>query len=258
VLAKSRIENLRHKNERSMSFEKCAEHLTKAFTTLDEDEDESHSDRQKVEKLLQGVMTSDTELMGSEAVIAQIHPRDFAGACAYFSQQVSRLHGGAQLENQRSRRCQISEVCSDRGRGRGRGRGRARLGGRGGGRFGRGTGRGGRGDRTTMINGVDVSDPTRQFNDQEWAALEHNGGGAHVVQARERMLHSGRGRGRGDGGRGCGRGHQQRNASAVNAEQQAAPQDVQSQAGSDNQNNQGRGERGGRNGRGFGRNACRG
>jgi len=258
ALAKSRIKNLHCKNERSMSFEKCAEHLMKAFAALDKDEDESCSDRQKVEKLLQGVMTSDTELMGSKAVIAQTCPRDFAGACAYFSQQVSRLHGGAQLENQRSRRRQISEAHSDRGRGRGRGRGRARLGGRGGGRFGRGTGRGGRGDRTTVINGVDVSDPTRQFNEQEWAALEHNGGRAHVVQARERMSHSGRGRGRGDGGRGCGRGHQQRNASAVNTEQQAAPQDVQSQAGSNNQNNQGRGERGGRNGCGFGRNACRG
>ena len=52
ALAKARIDSLHYKNERSMSFEKYTEFLTKAFTTLEKDEDERLSNRQKVDDLL--------------------------------------------------------------------------------------------------------------------------------------------------------------------------------------------------------------
>ncbi len=52
-----------------LSFEKVMEILSKSFSTLDKDRDESQ------------------------------YANDFSGACNYFSAQVSRLHGGAQLEN---------------------------------------------------------------------------------------------------------------------------------------------------------------
>ena len=59
-----------------------------------------------------------------------------------------------------------------------------------------------------MINGVDVSDPTRNFTADGWTSLCWNGGWAYIAQVRERMKkrgHRGRG-GERDGGReyGCG------------------------------------------------------
>jgi len=244
-LAKSRIEGLHYKNEQSMSFEKYTELLTKAFTTLDKDADVRYSQRQKVEKLLKGISTSDTELTACKAIISHQYSRDFPGACAHFSQEVARLHGGAQLENQKNRKRRVSDVNSGRGGGRGRGRGGGR-GGRGGGRGGRqGRGGGGHGGgRGTVINGIDVSNPTRSFTDVEWEALGYNGGRAYVAQARERMNGGGGGR---DGGRGRGGGGG-RNISATDTGNADEGQEEDAPAGG-----AGRGDRGGRNGRGFGR-----
>ena len=247
-LAKSRVESLHYKNEQSMSFEKYTELLTKCFTTLNKDPDERVSARQKVERPLKGIGTPDTELLACKAVISQNYRMDFSGACAYFSQEVARLHGGAQLENRKNRKRRISDVSSGRGgrsgRARGGGRGRGRSGERGGrGRSGRGRAQG-RG-AATVINGIDVTDPTRPFTDTEWEALGYNGGRAYVKQARERI--SGRGRGR-DAGRGGG----QRNVGELSMDQTG--HDPAAEETADN-TGRGNGERGGRNGRGFGRNA---
>lgn len=254
-LSKARVESLHYKNEQSMSFEKYTELLTKCFTTLDKDPDERVSARQKVERLLKGINTPDTELQACKAVISQNYRADFAGACAYFSQEVARLHGGAQLENRKQRKRRVSEVSSGRGRS-----GRGRFGGRGRGRYGERGGRSGRGARGqsssqgrgngTIINGIDVTDPTRTFEDHEWESLGYNGGRAYVMQARERI--NGRGR-----GRDTGRGRGQRNASATSSTEHTgssvAAEETDTTAGT----GRGNGERGGRNGRGFGRNAYR-
>ena len=118
-LAKSRVESLHYKNEQSMSFEKYTELLTKCFTTLDKDPDEKVSERQKVERLLKGINTPDAELLACKAVISQNYRANFPGACAYFSQEVARLHGGAQLENRKNRKRRVSEVTTGRGGGGG-------------------------------------------------------------------------------------------------------------------------------------------
>jgi hypothetical protein len=86
-----------------MSFEKCTEIMTKCFNTLHKDVDQRFSDRQKVEKLLTAIRCQDAELLAAKAVIDQQYPRDFIGACGYFSQQVARIHGSAQLEYKQSR-----------------------------------------------------------------------------------------------------------------------------------------------------------
>ena len=97
------------------------------------------------------------------------------------------------------------------------------------------------------INGIDVSDPKRDFTGDEWGALGQNGGRAYVMQARSRIngRGGGRGRGRGRGGR---RVHfEERNIGAVS-------HNVGNQQGrepSDGLN----GDRSGRNRRGFGRGA---
>ena len=209
-MAKATLQSLHYKNEWSMSFERYSELLTKVFVSLDKDLDEALSNQQKIEKLLKGINTPDTELTASKAVIMLNYPYDFTRACSYFSQQVSRLHGRAQLENKKYRKRRISEVRTRGGHGQG-GCGRYERGGR---RSGRG-GRGGRGGRDqVVINGIDVSDPTRSFTNDEWSKLARNGGQAFVMQARERMAGRGGRAGGRDGGHDGGRGRGgQRNAS---------------------------------------------
>jgi hypothetical protein len=202
AIAKARLNQVHYRNERSMSFEKCTEIMTKCFNTLHKDPDQRYSDRQKVEKLLKAIKCQEPELLAAKAVIDQQYPRDYIGACGYFSQQVARIHGSAQLEykNSRSKKRGIYAIDSRSQRG---GRARGRTGNRSG-RGGRGRGgRGGRNQATHVINGIDVSDPNRSFTAQEWEALGPNNGRSIVLQMRERL----NGRGNRDGrGRGRGRG----------------------------------------------------
>jgi hypothetical protein len=178
------------------------------------------------------------------------HRENSAEACAYFGAEVARVHPTAQMETQGWKKRHISEVTSGRGDGRerGRGRSRGRYGGRGDGRDG-GRGRGGGLQSRTVINGVDASNPTRSFTDQEWDSLGYDGGRAYVVQARERMNNRGGGRGQ-DGGR--GRYGQRGVGSAQRGDQQAETEQVGS---TESTGGRGRSKRGGQNGRGFGRNA---
>jgi hypothetical protein len=99
AMAKARVKSLFYKIERSLSFEKVMEILSKSFSTLDKDPDERYLECQKVEKLLQCIQKPDMEVVAQKSVIASQYANDFSGACNYFSAQVSRLHGGAQLEN---------------------------------------------------------------------------------------------------------------------------------------------------------------
>jgi hypothetical protein len=247
-IAKSRLDGLHYRNERSMSFEKCTELMTKCFNTLHKDIDQRYSERQKVEKLLKAIRCQDSELLAAKVVIDQQYPRDFIGACGYFSQQVARIHGPAQLEYKQSRHKKRGIYAIDSRAGRG---GRAR------GRFGQRSGRGGRnyqrrGGRTynrgNTINGIDVTDPNRNFTAQEWEALGPNGGRTMVMQMRERANNRG-----GRDGRGRGReqargwGNAGRNVSFAGVNDQT--EDTSELTNTQNS------ERGGRNGRGFGRGA---
>lgn len=82
-----------------MSFEKCTKIMTKCFNTHHKDPDQRFSDWQKVEKLLKAIRCQDVELLVAKAIIHQQYPQDYIGAwCGYFSQQVARIHGSAQLE----------------------------------------------------------------------------------------------------------------------------------------------------------------
>jgi hypothetical protein len=230
AMAKSKLENLHYKNEDSMSFERCTEIMTKCFNTLHKDPDQRFSDCQKVEKLLKAIRCSDSELLAAKAIIDQNFPRNFIGACGYFSQQVARIHGPAQLEYHQSRHRKrgISAVNTRPNRG-GRGRGRFEncSGGRGGGQGDHGWG--GRGGRSYghVINRIDVLlDPNRSFTAQEWEALGPDGGRTTVMQMRERL--SGRGgresRGQGRGARGVGTN--ERNVSATNTQEYEGEDDA--------------------------------
>jgi len=164
-----------------MSFKKVMEILLKLFSTLDKDPDERYMECQKVKKLLSCIQTPDVELLLQKSVIALQYAENFAGACNYFSVQVSWLHSGAQLENCRYKKRNVSVMygCSSRdgrcGHGRGCFGGHGRFGGLGrGGHSGGGSGGGCR--RGNVINGVNVSDPTCQFLHEEWNQLSYNNG----------------------------------------------------------------------------------
>jgi hypothetical protein len=192
AMAKAKIKNLFYKNERSLTFKKVMEILSKSFSILDKDPDERLSEHQKVEKLLSCIQTQDMEMVAQKLIIASQYPNDFLDACNYFSAQVSRLHAGAQLENSKyNNKRNISAM-------QGRGGGRGNCGHSGG--CGNGNG------SITKINGVDVSDPTRSFTNEEWEQLAWNGGHQYVTQAHERMNRLGRGCG-GEGGHSCGGSH---------------------------------------------------
>jgi hypothetical protein len=157
-----------------------------------------------------------------------------------------RIHGPAQLEyrNSRNKKRGIYAIDSRSQRG-GRARGRT------GNRSGRGgRGRGGRQQPSHIINGIDVSDPNRNFTAQEWEALGPNNGRSIVLQMRERA------NGRGNrGGRGPARGRGRDNERTVSAAGEGERErDVHFEDDA-NRDNGTRNERGGRNGRGFGRGA---
>jgi transposase-like protein len=179
AIAKSRLDTVHYRNERSMSFERCTEIMTKCFNTLHKDPNQRYSNCQKVEKLLKAIRCTDPELLAAKAIIDQNFPCNFIGACGCFSQQVARIHGPAQLEywQSRHRKRGISAVDTRPTRGgRGRGRFGNRSGGRGNGRGDHRRGRGGHSYGNHVINGIDVSDPNRSFTAQEWEALGPNGG----------------------------------------------------------------------------------
>jgi hypothetical protein len=84
AIAKAKLDTLHYRNERSMSFERCTEIMTKCFNTLHKDPDQRYSDRQKVEKLLKAIRCQDAELLAAKVVVDQQYPRNFIGACGYF------------------------------------------------------------------------------------------------------------------------------------------------------------------------------
>jgi hypothetical protein len=126
---------------------------------------------------LKTIRCQDAELLAAKAVIDQQYPPDFIGACGYFSQQVARIHGSTQLEYKQSRNKNHGVYAIDTHVGRGS---RAR------GHFGRGCNQGARGNNAgrgisgggaqVIINGIDVTDPNRNFTAQEWEALGPNNG----------------------------------------------------------------------------------
>ncbi len=191
AMAKAKIKSLFYKNECSLSFEKVMVILSRSFSTLDKDPDERYSECQKVDKLLQCIQMPDMEVVALKSVIESQYANDFSGACNYFSAQVSHLHSGAQLENSKYKKSKhnVSAMYGHGGRDGSRGGGcgcfggHGRFGGCGGGRSG-GQGGGGN-DRSTITIGVDVSDLTQNFMDEEWRKLVYNGRWLYVAQACE-------------------------------------------------------------------------
>jgi hypothetical protein len=73
---------------------------------------DTRSDRLKVEKLLKAIRCTAPELIAANVFVERQHGHNFVDACGYFSQQVSRVHGPAQLEYRQSKsRKQARHLC---------------------------------------------------------------------------------------------------------------------------------------------------
>ena len=241
--AEAQLMRLHYKSEASFPFEKYVTRLYECFEAL-EDNKQGLIDAQKVKKMLENVSSTNMEVISLKTVIRERYPNDFAQASTHMAGQIALIFPAAQSEVRNKRR--IAAVDSRGGRGDGRG--------------GRGRGR-----RTTMLNGVDVSDPTRSFTPDEWGKLQEGG---HLRYINELRNSGSRGRGRGRGGRYGNRGGRggrggrgrddNRNVSTVDSEltedggdASAAPS---TGTGRGSRGGSSRGGRGGRGGASFGGN----
>ncbi len=188
--AKEEIAKLHYKDKKVFPFECYVTKLKESFFVLVKDKDENLMDKQRVDVLMRGIKLSNASIVVAKTSMFKDHCLDFHAATSSLSGLISNTHSGAQFDyaNRHSgKKRYISAVDSSSGRG---GRGRAH---RGGSRFGqqsgRGNGRGGRNgrgghgrrDQRVRMNNVDVTDPHRNFQADEWEKLG-SGGRAYILR----------------------------------------------------------------------------
>jgi hypothetical protein len=201
--AEAQLDRLFYKNEAAFPFETYVTHLNECFELL-KDNEQALSEAQKVKRLLKGVTSTNQEVIALKAVVRSTHPTDFDAASTLMAGQIAILFPAAAMTPDTRYKRKIS-VANTQGRGRGR--------------FNTPGGRG-LGPQTVhpnrlhmgVVNGVDITDPTRTFTSDEWNRLRESGLLSWVM---DRRNNRGNGRGGGrqgrfTGGRGGGRGFDQR------------------------------------------------
>jgi hypothetical protein len=192
--ANAKLEALFWKSEASFPFEKYLTRMNEAFKEL-EDAGQPLYPAQKVNWLLRSIKCDDIQVQTTMGIIRDRYLTDFDAACLTLSRTVSsRFTTTTEGRNKRS----IGAATTSNNRsGRGRGRGRGGSGGRGGG-----------GKQKVIMNGVDVTDVSRNYTVDEWAKLKDVGGHTYVYSRRDFLNNRGSGRfdGRGGGRGGRGRG----------------------------------------------------
>jgi hypothetical protein len=207
------LNRLHYRSEAVFPFERYITRMSECFELM-EDNQQGFSEPQKVKKMLDGVVSTNAEVVAIKAVVRSTHPNDFNRGSNLMSGQIALLFPAATSDLRNKRK--ISAVTQVHSGGPGGAGGR---GGRHGGRMNAGRGGGGR-HGALILNGVDVSDPMRNFTSDEWRRLRESGILSWLID-RRLNLNSRRGGGGGHGyqrgGRGGGRGEQGRgvNISAV-------------------------------------------
>jgi hypothetical protein len=192
--ALAKLENLFWKSESSFPFEKYLTRLNEAFMEMEEAEQPLYP-AQKVQWLIRGVKNDDIQVQTTIGIIRDRYLTNFDEACLTLSRTISSRF--ASIEPGKNKRS-IGAVNSNSGRAANRGRGRGRHGGRGGSNTG--------GRMKVVMNGVDVTDVTRNFTSDDWDKLRAVGGHTYVYQRRDYLSgNAGRGGRDNRGGRG-GRG----------------------------------------------------
>ena len=251
----AKLEHLYWRNESSFPFEYYLTRLNEAFMKM-EDAEQPLYPAQKVQWLIRGIKNDNIQVLTTIGIIRDRYLTNFDEASLTLSRTISSRF--TRIEPGKNKRSISAVKSSGAGRGGNRGRGRGRNNG------GRGSNAGGNGRMRVVMNGVDVTDVTRNFTSEDWDKHRACGGHTYVYQRRDFL--NGRG-GRGDarGGRGsrggCG-GHagrhndrpaqagEERNVAAVNST--AIVKYDASTSTITTQSTQSDGDRGGRTGGRFG------
>jgi hypothetical protein len=156
------LNNTHYRSERQYNFESYVTKLSEAFEIL-RDNDVAKSEREKVDCLLNGIQ-SDNQVIVTAKTTVRMNTgmrTSFQVAVDNLSELIGATFANTSNNGKRPAR-NVSRMESGRGGRGGRGGRRAGRGGRG----GRGGYRGGK-----MHNGVDISDLTRNFTNEEWHKL---------------------------------------------------------------------------------------
>ena len=165
------LDSLFYRNEQSFSFEKFATKLKSCFDVLERYKVPKHEE-EKVKLLLQKIQTSSYELKTEISICRNNHGNTFEEAVTYLQTGISRIFPQHNPTGRRRRQINATGRGGRFGGRGGRGRGRGGRGRGGGGRGGRGRGGNGDGERK-FENGVDITDFTRFFHDDEWNKLSY-------------------------------------------------------------------------------------
>jgi hypothetical protein len=240
VQSKAYLERLHYKNEATFAFKEYVTRLHECFEAL-EDNNQGLIDAHKVDKLLAGVQSNNVEVMSLKTYIRAQHANDFNAAATHMAKQIVAIYPAAHQQDPRVKRRMAAIDTGARGRGR----------------FGTNNRNGG---GRNMINGVDVSNPNRNFTNEEWNKLRDSGMMAWIVARRQNRPRGGRGGNR--GGRGGGRGHDARGGGRGDGRNNAGRGEARvavvrfaddvDEHGAHDQPAQRGGGRGGRNGARFG------
>jgi hypothetical protein len=257
--AEARLHRLHYRNESALPFEQYVTKISECFELM-ADNDQQLSEAQKVKYLLDGMISTNPDIIAIKAVVREKFPTNFNQASLSLAGQISRMYPASHLESRAKRK--ISAVQRDFTRNRNRNgppydpRVRNNVPVRPGARSGSPNG-------AVIANGVDLSDPLRTFTPEEWRRLREAGMANWVMDQRNRgraPARGGRGPGRGGGGRSnAGRGGQQARVSVVrfqDTEDTASNLSMDGSgspaAGGSMTSSLRNGDRGGRAGAGFG------
>ena len=166
AVAKADLGKLFYRNEATFSFEKYVTKLLAIFNILEKYKFPVY-EKDKVDHLLNKIQCPDKEFQMVVNICRSSHSNSFVQASTYLQTEVARIFPEAQPSSGRyGKRRYIKAFGRGGGRG-GRYGDRGRFSGRG------GRGRGGRGGnaKANKENGVDISDPTRWYDDEELSAL---------------------------------------------------------------------------------------
>jgi hypothetical protein len=206
----ARLHRLHYRNELALPFEQYVKKISECFELM-ADNDQQLSEAQKVKYLLDGMISTNPDIIVIKAVVREKFLTNFNQASLSLAGQISRMYPASHLESRAKRK--ISAVQRDSARNRNRNglpcdpRVHNNVPVWPGARSGSPNG-------AVIANGVDLSDPLRTFTPDEWRHLREAGMANWVMDQRNRgqaPARGGRGPGCGGGGHGgnAGRGGQQ-------------------------------------------------
>jgi hypothetical protein len=169
--AEAQLHRLHYQNEAALPFEQYVTKLSECFELM-ADNDQQLSEAQKVKYLLDGMISTNPDIIAIKAVVCEKFPTNFNQASLSLAGQILHMYPASHLESRAKRKISVVQREFNRNVHQ-RGppydpRVQNGVPVRPGARSGSPTG-------TVMANGVDLSDPLRTFTPDEWRHLREVG-----------------------------------------------------------------------------------